>query len=292
MRYFLASVCLSFALVASPFTAAAEDPTARVSRAINLEVVIADAPEAAVEILQPAAILALEKTGKLSAVSRFRLTTVEHQKTMVQFGEQVPRAIGRSFIGGGRGGGEAGPRSTANYTDVSIGTMLQAVALVEDDGQVAVNLKLTRSQIVPQKAEGAAEGAGEFSPSSVATLTVESSLKVKPGEPTLVGGRQTTAGKAAAQTWVVLTASVSGGAKGDTSGRAAAAPAANQIKVFQLRYASAAELAAVLQQVFADSRLSITADPRTNVLLVRGPVERLTVAAALLNELDAQRPTP
>ena len=50
---------------------------------------------------------------------------------------------------------------------------------------------------------------------------------------------------------------------------------------------SVEQLAAVLQQVFAGSPMSITADARANAVLVRGPTERLTVISGLLNELDS-----
>ena len=292
MRYVLAGMLLFVGLLFN-LTAAADEPAAKSPRSISLEVIIADVPEGTAESLQPAAILALEKAGKLSSVSRFRLTTAENQRATVQFSELTPRATGRTLVGGFRGAGDGaagpGPRSNTNYTDISLGTMLTAIARVEDDGQVVIDLKVSRSRLVPQKAE-AAEAAGDFTPSAIATLTVESSLKAKPGEPTLVGGRQTTGGKDAAQTWVVLTANISGAAASGTSGKAAAGAAASEIKIYRLKYAVAEQLAGVLKQALAGAPLSITADPQVNALLVRGPTERLAVVETLLQQLDVGRP--
>jgi type II secretory pathway component GspD/PulD (secretin) len=291
MRYVLAGMSLLVGLLLDLRTVA-DEPTATAPKSISLEVIIADVPEGTAESLQPAAILALEKAGKLSSVNRFRLTTAENQRATVQFSELTPRATGRTVAGGFRGDGAAGagPRSSTNYTDISVGTMLSAVARVEDDGQLAIELKVTRSRLVPQKAE-AADAAGEFTPTSIATLTVESSLKAKLGEPTLVGGRQTTGGKDAAQTWVVLTANISGAAAGGTSGKpAAGGAAANQIKIYKLKYAVADQLALVLKHALSDAPLSITSDAQTNSLLVRGPTERIVVVETLLQQLDVGRP--
>src|SRR5262245_15431776 len=140
MRCVLASVFMFLVLVDS-FLTAASGAEPEVARAINLEVVIADAPEGTTEMLQPATILALEKSGKLSSVTRFKLTTMENQRAMVKFGEMVPRAVGRTLFPGGRGGEGSGQRGTTNYSDISVGTMLHAIARVEGDGQIAIELK-------------------------------------------------------------------------------------------------------------------------------------------------------
>jgi len=292
MRYLLSGISILYLSCLLAVPAAAEDPATKPARAINLEVVIADAPEGAPDILTPAAILAQEKGGKLGSVARFRLTALENSKAMMQFGEMVPRATGRTAVPNfGRGGEGGGQRTMAQYSDMQTGTMLQAVARLENDGTVAVELKLTRSRIVPQKAEGGGEPAGDFTPSSVATLTVESSVNAKPGEPLLVGGRHMTTGKDATQTWVVLTANISGVAASGTSGKAAAAgAAASEIKIYKLKYAVAEQLAGVLKQALAGAPLSITADPQINALLVRGPTERLAVVETLLQQLDVGRP--
>src|SRR5262245_57284179 len=287
MRYILASIIVCLWLVGIRATAA-DGPAPEAARVIHLEVVIADAPEGTTETLQPAAILALEKSGKLSSVTRFKLTTMENQRAMVKFGEMVPRAVGRTVFPGGRGGDGGGQRGATNYSDISIGTMLHAVARVESDSQIAIDLKLERSKLVPQSPDGAPEAAGGFTPSSVATLTVENTVKAKPGEPVLVGGRHTSSGKETTQTWVVLTATVAGGAGKTATGGAAA----NQIKIFPLKYASAADLAIVLQRVFADWPVTIAAEPRSNSILVRGPTERLTVATSLLSKLDSRGAAP
>jgi len=221
MRYVLAGAILLTGLACFPTGGMADEPAARPPQSIQVDVLIAETPEGTTPMLEPAAILALEKAGKLSSASRFRLTCSENQRAMVQFSELMPRATGRTIAARGFGGADgAGPRGVTQYTDISLGTMLSASAHVEDNGRIAIDLKVSRSRLVPQKAEGAAADATDFTPSSVATLTVESSLTAKPGEPTLVGGRQTTGGKEATQTWVVLTVSLATDA-GAPAGKAA-----------------------------------------------------------------------
>lgn len=57
------------------------------------------------------------------------------------------------------------------------------------------------------------------------------------------------------------------------------------LKVFQLANAQAQELALVLRGLLADSRLAV--DERTNSIIISGETERLNIAEALIERLDA-----
>jgi type II secretory pathway component GspD/PulD (secretin) len=60
----------------------------------------------------------------------------------------------------------------------------------------------------------------------------------------------------------------------------------------KLRNAEAAEIARVLKQVFNQSGVEITPDPRTNQLIVRADNKTLAELAALLEKLDIPLPPP
>jgi len=261
----------------------AAEPPAKASQIITLEILMADAPEGAEKSPPAAKILEMEKARQLSSTTRFKVTTLEGQKASLQFNELVPVVTGYVLPPGGK--------MHPQYTDVRVGTMLSAMPRLADDGTIEVTLKITRARVVPPNPPAAgADVPGNFKRQSTATVAVESTVKVRPGEPTLIGGQQVVRGDDATQTWFVITAHVGVAVAAGTSPKPAPGGAAlNQIKVFQLRYASAEQLAAVLNQVFAGAPVVITADPRSNAILVRGPTERLTVVSGLLNELDSRQ---
>lgn len=272
MRYLTAGccACLAWGWLA---VAAAEDAP---SRFVTLEVVVADLAEGAAAPPTAAAILEMEKAGKLSGFARFRLTALEDQQASVQFGERVPLQSGRVF----RGGGDA----QNSYTYVQVGTLVSAVSRVESDGAVVTQLKLERSGVAPQK-PGEAADPNAFTPQVTVTLNVQTTVRVKPGEPLVVSGRQLSSVKEAAQTWVVLTASASAAPAGD---KKAAANASDepQLKIVQLRHAAAPALANVLGGVFAKERVNIAVDERTNSLLLRGSTTALEAMLAVISRLD------
>src|SRR5215203_6013799 len=79
------------------------------NRLVSIEVLIADLVMSDKEAKdEPAAALVdrireSEKQGKLSRVTRLRLTTLSDQVAHAQFGERAPLATGRSSFAGGRG---------------------------------------------------------------------------------------------------------------------------------------------------------------------------------------------
>jgi L-alanine-DL-glutamate epimerase-like enolase superfamily enzyme len=77
-------------------------------------------------------------------------------------------------------------------------------------------------------------------------------------------------------------------------GAGAASPAsggaAGKIKVLSLRFAKAEEIVTVLQKVFG-REVDITADPRTNQLILRGSDEAAAEVSKLLEQLDVNPPS-
>ncbi len=286
-------VCLAFGALG---TAAAQVPAAA-GKFITLDFVVADVAEGAAAIPTAAAVLELEKAGKLSGLAKFRLTALENQQAMLQFGERVPLVTGRSGgFGGGRGGDFA--QGGAVYSQASIGTMITAVARVDGSGDVIADVKFERSSVAPRPADPAEANAA--APQGTNTVSVQTSVRVKPGEPLLVGGRQT-GGKDTAQTWIVLTASVAAGPEkkaaavdsSEVTGIVASVDDSDdKIKIMQVVNASAPALAKVLSEIFSQQPVRIAVDARTNSLLVRGPAADLEIMRAVVLHLDAVRETP
>jgi type II secretory pathway component GspD/PulD (secretin) len=263
---------------------------------VTLEVLIAEL-NAPMQQPSAAAILELEKSGQLAGQMRVRLATVENQSARLQLGETVPRAVGRTNRpdGGFRGG-----PGFATYSDVQVGTIVQAISRIEADGTVVTELKVDRSSLTAPRAAGVSnQPVADEPPQVVAQLSLQSTVRMKPGEAVIVGGREAKTAEQSSQTWVVLTAQVPVGIQvpgalppaaplGQISPPASApAPAPiSELKVFTLKHASAPDLAPVLANVFAGQPVRFSVDPRTNSLLVIGPAVSLQSAQALVTRLD------
>ena len=86
---------------------------------------------------------------------------------------------------------------------------MQVTARVEEDGSIVTQLMAERSGL-KDDADAALNPNGVSPPKSVERLSTQTTLRLKPGEPQLVGGRQATTGQDSNRTWIVLTAHVGG----------------------------------------------------------------------------------
>jgi hypothetical protein len=180
---------------------------AAAGKMITFELIIADVNDA-LDSPTAAKILDLEKTGKLNYLARVQLASLENQQAHVQFGERTSRVIGRTMTGG-RGfapGGAPGPQSTPIYNDINLGTVVQVTARVEDDGSVVTQLMVERSGIAGGADAAAFDPNSNDPPKTIQTLTTQTTVRLKPGEPQVVSGRQVSMGKEANKTWIVVTA--------------------------------------------------------------------------------------
>ena len=112
---------LALCLCAAHFAAADEKESKpeKAGKGVSIEVLIADLASGQVvggdegADPSPERILELEKQGKLPAITRIRLATLENVPGMVQFGERVGVETARTFAGraaaGGPGGREGAP---------------------------------------------------------------------------------------------------------------------------------------------------------------------------------------
>jgi type II secretory pathway component HofQ len=267
------------------------------SRAVTIDVVIASGPrsdaaggprDAAVGETTPAELAELEKAGKLDWVTRLRLVAVENDRASVQTGERAPVVVGRVARGGGGPFGEGGQNMT---TMVNVGATVEAIPRVLDDGSIAVNLTVEKSWLEPAPAAAdAADSPPALSPQSssaqrTGTLNSKTTVRVQPGEPTLVLSLASSSGTDKSQTWIVLTASAAG-----PPAKAAAAAAPESLKVFRLRFTQAVDAAKIVSAVFDKGPLKVVPDVRTNSLLISGPAEQQAIVEALLRQIDQDKP--
>lgn len=246
-----------------------------------MEVVIASGPrEAGAEEMTAAALLELAGTGKLDWVTRLRLATVENDRAHVQVGERSPIVTGRTQRGGFPGG------EAVQTVMVNVGTTVEAIPQIAADGSIVIALTAEKSWLEPAApaAEGG-EGPQPLPAQRTSTLNAKSTVLVKPGEPTLVTAQSSSAGKSNTQTWIVLTASASGGSK-----PAATEKEASVLKVFHLKFAKASDMAKVLEALFDKQPLKASADERTNSVLVQAPFVTMEMVQAILMQLDLEQP--
>ena len=167
------------------------DPGAA-GKLIALEVLIADV---AVTLEKPSAakLLELEKAGKLADSARLRLTSIENVPGFVQVGETVARIQGRAA---------SGLTVTPIYSDINVGTIVQATSRIGDDGQALVQLYVERSGIVKPVGPDAAS-VDPLDPKSISKTITQTTVRAKLGEPLLIsiGPSSTTT---SVQTWIVL----------------------------------------------------------------------------------------
>ena len=264
----------------------AED-TPPASRSVTIDVVIASGPrDAAAGEMTPAALAELEKAGKLDWLTRTRLATIENDRASVQIGERTPLVVGRVARGGAGPFGEAGAQNMT--TMVNVGATVEAIPRVLEDGSIAVNLSVERTWLEPTPAAGeAADSAPALSPAPTqrtGTINMKLTARVQPGEPTLVAAQSSSSGAGASQIWIVLTASAA------ANKPAAGDEAAAELKIFRLTFAKASDAAKLLEALLGKQPAKITADVRTNSVLVQAPPDTMDMVQAILTKVDVEQP--
>ncbi len=129
----------------------------------------------------------LEKARKLTVVERFRLTTVEGTKSMLQSQERVPvtTSVTQRKSGVGR-----------NTVDKNVGTQLMLTMAKGPPDTVRMELSFEKTRLITDaKAPPLAEMAtGEkVLATTVATLTIQTAVRVVRGQTTAVAGHSSDA---------------------------------------------------------------------------------------------------
>ncbi len=144
----------------------------------------------------------LEKAGKLDALTRVQLTTVEGQKASLRVGQRAARIVGSQRIGGGGFGGAGGGGigggggggQVNNITFENVGLMLGVTPQIRRDGLVVMAIDIERSQlgsaeegpVISKPADGDAIRAV---PTDM--LTTQTTISARSGQGVVVGMQQT-----------------------------------------------------------------------------------------------------
>jgi type II secretory pathway component GspD/PulD (secretin) len=125
---------------------------------------------------------ALEQSRKLTVVERYRLTTVEGAKAILQSRERVPVTVGVTL---GRSG------TIRNIVDKVVGTQLMLTLAKGTPNTIQMELSFEKSRLVtdPQAPPLAETAQGEkILATSVATLTIQTAVRVARGKTAAVAG--------------------------------------------------------------------------------------------------------
>jgi hypothetical protein len=258
---------------------------------VTLEVLLIDYNSAAggkdgAAVPSAAEFVKLHKEGKLDRAVRVQVASVAGNQARVQIGERVPVAMARNAGGFGRGAQGEGRPVSYSYNIQDIGTLVNAAARVEEGGAVLVDLQVERSQLAPSE-RPADEAPDEIARQKTVSLTSQSTLRLKPGEPAIAEGWQSTSGNETSGVFIVVTATVEKGGAGRPA--AAERDAGAQLQVFALGNVKAGDMHRVLQQVFGDSGIRISVDEANNRVVVYAPHAQLETIRELIQVLDTAK---
>ncbi len=248
----------------------------RAGRLVSVEVVIADVTGGEDRPLTAERLAELEKGGQVTSLSRLRLSALENQPAVVQFGERVSLVTGRTSLGG-RGAQDM-------MAQENLGTMVSVTARVEDDQSIVMEFQAEQTRFAPAAAR--AEGDNIERPAELprtAKITAQSTLRIEPGKSVVAGGKTTRTEQGTMQTWILVSATAE-------PARPKAADEAATLKVFTLMHAKAESLAELIQTVFRGDDLHVAADTRSNCLIVPGDDQTLDMIQRLLTRLDEPAP--
>ncbi len=233
----------------------------------------------------------LQTQGKVAGYSKVRLSSVEGHPASAQFGERSSVMTGRMARGGGApGGGPGGGAFAASYSQVDMGTLVQVVSKIDENGDILLELQVEKSGLAraPQ-AEGdpPADGAAAATPPKTVTITAKSMLRLQNGQTRVAYGMDNSSAKDGPETLILVTAWFDAAAAARAAERAAIEGQA-ELKVYQLKHSTAVNTAKVLTAVFREKSLRISADERTNSVIVQGLPAQLAAIEALLQKLDEE----
>ena len=223
----------------------------------------------------------LESAGKIDLIDRFRLTTIENQKALVQLGRTAAVVTGRAF--GGRGG-----PVRDSYQQQQFGTLVSAIGKL-DGNAVILELTIEKSQLERRDAADELQPGADIAPPATQTLTSQATVRIANGATVLVGGMQTTIGSKARQHFVLATARILPPAA-ESKVRVRPAAAEKQTRIVPLNTVSAPEAAKVVKEVYRDliDQFNIGVDSESNAIIIHASKKQLEAIEALLRKLDDQ----
>jgi type II secretory pathway component GspD/PulD (secretin) len=184
------TLMLGLCLLATGLARAGEEVKSA-PRMVETELLIAETARVAVSedgelnLSEPAdklraSLLELEKQGKLDAVARVRLASVENLLASIQVGQTTGFVEGLSQM----------PNSTTvNVTERVTGLVVGVTACCQADRQISVKLDVNHSRFVPRpQADAKTKDAGVVLPPQTATATLTTTVLIPDGQTVVVGG--------------------------------------------------------------------------------------------------------
>ncbi len=245
-------------------------PPQQPGRQISVEVVIADVTGEAEGEMTAERLAELEKAGKVASLSRLRLSALENQPSLVQFGERVSLVTGRTSFGG-RGGAQE------MLSQENVGTMVSITARVDRDESILMEFQAELTRLTAPPARGDGEQADRsIEIPRTAMITAKSTLRVSPGQTVVAGSKTTKSAEGSTQTWILVSASVPAGEPQEAAA----------LKIVMLKHAKAQSVADMLRTIFAGGNFLVAVDARTNSLVVSASESMLQKLIPLVAELD------
>ncbi|MCA9189175.1 MAG: hypothetical protein R3E01_22870 [Pirellulaceae bacterium] len=128
-----------------------------------------------------------------SMTTQVQLVALDGGSSMIQVGQTVPVAVGRTMsaargFGGAGGRGGAAPLAATQFNMQNIGTLVRAEPRVDGD-QIIVKLSFEQSRLAATPtADEAADPTEDFAPQRTLSQTVETTVRVDNGGIALVSG--------------------------------------------------------------------------------------------------------
>jgi len=179
-------------MMSRPIPANVPLPT-KIGKSLSFDVLVAARAEP-VEGATAGKILELEKAGKLDYVNRLQLATLEEMPAFVQFGELKARMSGRTATN---------VSVLPIYNDINLGSVLQVTGRVAEDGSILAQIHFEQS-FLDGGEEGAFNPQDQSPPKAIARQLTQTTVRLKPGEPLMIGGHQAGVGEEASQSWIVV----------------------------------------------------------------------------------------
>lgn len=226
----------------------------------------------------------MEAAGKLAGITRVKLSTLEDCIATAQSGERVPTISGRQFVG--RAGPAGQDQGQPIYTVQSFGTVVTATPRVEESGSILLELMIEKtgpSLGASDAAKADQAPVADIARNRVLNINLKSTVRIPNGQTIIAGASGTTDNKAPSQTVILVSA------RADKA-PAIAPKAVTQLQVYHLKFVQAGGTVDVLQKLF-DNALKVSADERTNTLIVSATAEQADTIEALLKLLDAPKET-
>jgi hypothetical protein len=213
----------------------------------------------------------LGAAGKLLAVTKLDISSVDGQQAMAQFGERAAVVSGR-LRGGQVARAAQGPGLATAYTFEEIGTLVRVTPHLKDGGEVVVELQIEKSDISPLTPQIPPddEGAMEAVPPNIARLATQSTLRLFDGRTHAACRKATSSPQGMVETVLFVTAATDDAdlAHAPETTEPRPTKTTGRFRQFHLNATDPSGALRVLQQVFVGSpAIRMELDPDANAII-------------------------